>query len=78
MKDKKRGLHVMTPMKWFYSFLAKYKWRMIIGMVLVTILSAASLASPYISKVIVDNVIQGQDQNLLMPMIAVLIGLVVV
>lgn len=68
----------MTPMKWFYSFLAKYKWRMITGMVLVTILSAASLASPYISKVIVDNVIQGQDQNLLMPMIAVLIGLVVV
>lgn len=68
----------MTPMKWFYSFLAKYKWRMITGMVLVTILSAASLASPYISKVIVDNVIQGQDQSLLMPMIAVLVGLVIV
>lgn len=68
----------MTPMKWFYSFLKKYRWRMITGMILVTILAATALASPYISKIIVDEVIQGGSYDLLMPMIALLVGLVVV
>lgn len=68
----------MTPMKWFYSFLKQYKWRMFFGMVLVTILAAAALASPYISKIIVDDVITKGQFKLLMPMIVLLIVLVVV
>lgn len=51
---------------------------MITGMILVTILAATALASPYISKIIVDEVIQGGSYDLLMPMIALLVGLVVV
>lgn len=67
----------MTPMKWFYSFLKQYKWRMFWGMVLVTILVASALASPYISKIIVDDVIVAEHYDLLMPMIGLLIGLVI-
>lgn len=67
----------MTPMKWFYSFLKKYKWRMFFGMVLVTILVAAALTGPYISKIIVDDVITKGQHELLVPMIALMIGLVV-
>lgn len=68
----------MTPMKWFYGFLKKYRWRMFFGMVLVTILAATSLASPYISKIIVDSVIKGGKQEYLLPLIGLMVGLVVV
>ncbi len=68
----------MTPMKWFYSFLRQYRWRMFFGMVLVTVLVAAALSSPYISKIIVDDVITGEKYDLLMPLIFVLIALVIV
>ena len=48
-------------MKWFYSFLKKYWLRMVSGLILVTILAATALASPYISKLIVDDVIKKQN-----------------
>lgn len=67
----------MTAMQWFYSFLKKYKWRMFAGLFLVTILAASALATPYISKIIIDDVIIGGEYDLLLPMVWVLIGLVV-
>lgn len=48
------------------------------GMALVTILAGAALASPYISRLIVDDVIQGGQYELMGPLIALLVGLVVV
>ncbi|MCH5268456.1 MAG: ABC transporter ATP-binding protein [Lachnospiraceae bacterium] len=68
----------MTPMKWFFSFLKKYWFRMTLGLVLVTILAAASLASPYISKLIVDDVIKKQNAELLPKLITLLIAMVVI
>ncbi|PWL73794.1 MAG: ABC transporter ATP-binding protein [Clostridiaceae bacterium] len=68
----------MTAMKWFYGFLKKYRLRMLFGMVLVTILAAAALASPYISKIIVDTVIKGGKTEYLIPLVGILVGLVVV
>ncbi len=69
---------MMTAMKWFYAFLKKYRLRMFFGMVLVTILAAAALASPYISKIIVDTVIKGGKTEYLIPLVGILVGLVVV
>lgn len=51
---------------------------MFLGMVLVTILVVAALASPYISKIIVDNVITKGQHELLMPMIGLLVAMVVI
>lgn len=68
----------MTAMKWFYSFLRKYRWRMLGGLVLVTILAAAALASPYISKLIVDEVIQKRNANRLLPLVILLIATVII
>ena len=48
------------------------------GMALVTILAAAALTGPYISRLIVDNVIQGGQHELMGPLIGLLVGLVVV
>lgn len=69
---------MMTAMKWFYGFLKKYRLRMLFGMILVTILAAAALASPYISKIIVDTVIKGGKTEYLIPLVGILVGLVVV
>ncbi len=68
----------MTPMKWFYGFLKKYRWRMITGLLLVTILAVASLVSPYISGMIVDDVVEGGDTGLLPTLILVMVVTVVV
>lgn len=65
----------MTPIKWFYSFLRRYKWRMAGGMVLVTVLAAAALVSPYISGQIIDEVVKGGNTELLAPLLWLLIGL---
>lgn len=64
----------MTPMKWFFSFLKKYRGLMILGLLLTTIISALSIVNPYISGIIVDNVIQAGNYSLLPKLLALLIG----
>ena len=68
----------MAPLKWFYSFLRKYRIRMAAGLFLVTIVAAAALSGPYVSKLIVDDVINGGQADLLGKLIAILIALVIV
>lgn len=68
----------MTPMKWFYSFLKKYRGRMALGLLLVTIVAALSIVNPYISGAIVDDVIKGGKQELLPTLIIALIGVTVI
>ena len=61
-------------MKWFFSFLKKYRGLMILGLLLTTIISALSIVNPYISGIIVDNVIQAGNYSLLPKLLALLIG----
>lgn len=68
----------MTPMKWFFSFLQKYRARLIIALLLVTIATAMFIINPYISGLIVDRVIDKKEYNLLTPLIAILIGTTVI
>lgn len=63
----------MTPMRWFYGFLKKYKGLMILGICLTTFISVLSIVNPYISGQIVDQVIEGRNYDKLM----LLIGLVI-
>ena len=68
----------MTPMKWFFSFLKKYRGLMIIGILLTTAVSVLSVVNPYISGQIVDQVISGGKYDRLMPFIGCLIGVTIV
>lgn len=65
----------MTPMKWFYHFLRQYRWRMAGGMLLVTILAAAALVSPHISKMIIDDVVNAGNTSILAPLLWLMVGL---
>lgn len=68
----------MTAMRWFYNYLKKYKWNMIIGMILVTIASILAIINPKITGYIVDDIIgDGTDikMNLLPKFIFLMIGI---
>lgn len=64
----------MNSLKWFLSFLKKYRLWMIAGLVMTTVLAAISIVNPYIAGAIVDDVILKADYALLPGMLAVLLG----
>ena len=68
----------MTPVKWVYSFLKEYKMKMAAGMLMTTGIAALTIASPYISGIIVDDVIGNGITELLPVMIVCLLGLTLV
>lgn len=63
----------MTPLKWFYSFLKKYRGLMILGIILTTFIAALSIVNPYISGSIVDEVVQKENYALLPKLLAFLL-----
>lgn len=63
----------MTPMKWFYSFIKPYRPRILLGLILVTILAALAIINPYVSGLIVDDVIRGGQYDRLFSLVAILL-----
>ncbi len=63
----------MTANKWFFSFLKKYRWMMGAALCLTTVISALAIVNPYISGLIVDDVIIGGKYALLPRLIAALL-----
>ncbi|MCH5264008.1 MAG: ABC transporter ATP-binding protein [Lachnospiraceae bacterium] len=68
----------MTPVKWVYSFLKKYKMKMAAGILMTTGIAALTIVSPYISGIIVDDVIGNGITDLLPVMIACLLSVTLV
>ncbi len=65
----------MTPLKWFHSFLKRYRGLMFLGLFLTTVIAALSIAGPYLSGIIVDDVIQAGNYDLLPKLILCLLGI---
>ena len=55
----------MTAVKWVFSFLKKYRKRMAAGLLMTTGIAMLTIVNPYISGVIVDDVIGGGQRQLL-------------
>ncbi|MGN1147535.1 MAG: ABC transporter ATP-binding protein [Lachnospiraceae bacterium] len=68
----------MTPIKWFLSFLKKYRKNMIVGIILTALITALNIVNPYISGLIVDDVIQGGAYDLLLPFVACMLGVIII
>ncbi len=64
----------MTPLKWFFRFLKKYRALMFLGIVMTTVIAALSIVNPYISGIIVDDVIQDGNYGLLPRLILCLLA----
>lgn len=63
----------MTAMQWFWSFLKRYRFRMIFAMILVTITCLFAIVNPLISGIIVDDVIKGGNRKILPTMVIIMI-----
>ena len=63
----------MKPIKWFYSFIKKYRTLIFGGLVLTTIVSALSMVNPVIYGLIVDDVIYNNQEHKLLPLVIALI-----
>lgn len=63
----------MTAMQWFFSFLKKYRKRLIFAMFLVTITCVIAIVNPQISGIVIDEVIQGGNRDILPKLIVLLI-----
>lgn len=61
MKKSRDGK--MTAMRWFYSYLKKYRWKLAVGLVLVTFTSLLAIVNPKITGYIVDDII-GDGTNI--------------
>ena len=66
----------MTPVKWVYSFLEKYRYKMAAGLLMVTGIALLTIVNPYISGRIVADVITGGNYKLLPVLIGCLLGVV--
>ena len=70
-----------SSMRWFYNYLKKYRWKVAVGLVLVTITSILAIINPKITGFIVDDIIgDGTDikMNLLPKFLLLMIGVSVV
>lgn len=63
----------MTPMKWFWGFLRKYRFKLLLGLIMTTIISVLAIVNPYVSGLIVDDVIQGGQLELLTKLVVILL-----
>lgn len=68
----------MGYIRWFLSFLKKYRVRMIVGLILVFITSLLVLINPQISGMIVDEVIEGQHYEKFGILLLIMIGVTLV
>lgn len=60
-------------MKWFWGFLRKYRFKLLDGLILTTFISVLAIVNPYVSGMIVDDVIQGGQYDLLWKLVLILL-----
>lgn len=63
----------MTAMQWVFSFLRKYRKRLIFALFLTTITAVSSIVNPQISGAIVDDVIGGGNRKILPTLIVIMV-----
>lgn len=68
----------MDSVKWILEYLNKYKFRYGFGILLVLLISLVNMINPFIFGKIVDDVIAGGKTNLLIPLLAIAVSIVLI
>ncbi|MGF7143301.1 ATP-binding cassette subfamily B protein [Anaerotaenia torta] len=63
----------MTAMQWFFSFLKRYRVRLMFAIVLVTATCVIAIVNPHISGIVVDEIIEGGNRSILPAMMIIMI-----
>lgn len=69
---------LMSAIKWFLSFLKKYRKSVVLGLFLTVLITALNIVNPYISGLIVDEVIKENRHTLLLPLIGCMLGVIII
>lgn len=78
-RGQKKGSHAFSfRMKFVWYNLKGKRWAFILGLILTAFTSAIVIVNPYLSKILVDDVIKGDKRNLLIPVLAVMTAVVLV
>jgi ATP-binding cassette, subfamily B, multidrug efflux pump len=64
----------MQSLRWAWSYIRNYKIRLFLGLLLALIVSALNMLNPYLAGKIVDDVMYGQEKNLLWIFLGLMIG----
>lgn len=68
----------MDRIRWIFSYINKYKFKFTFAMIIVLVCSAMSMVNPYLSGKLVDEVILHGKKNLLISILAMMIGITIV
>ncbi len=68
-----KGSVNMQEMKWIWQYVKPYRYRMGIALLLVLIATGLNMVNPYVSGIVVDDVIRGQKKELLLSLIIITI-----
>lgn len=68
----------MDSLKWIFSYIKQYKFRMSLVIIMVLSSSALGMVNPYLSGKLVDVVILKKQTNLLIPILIFMIGVTLV
>lgn len=68
----------MESLKWIFSYIKKYRGKYGIALVLVLMVSIINMINPMISGRIVDEVMQGEKKELLLPLLGMMILVVLI
>jgi ATP-binding cassette subfamily B protein len=74
MREKRKSR--MTAMQWFYSYLKKYRWKVVSDSILVTATSVLAIVNPKITGFIVDDII-GDGTDIKMDLLPKFLGLMI-
>lgn len=67
----------MNNFQWIWQYVVKNRYKLIIAMIFFLISTALILVNPYVMGQIVDRVIDGHEDSLLVPLLLVMIGVTV-
>jgi ATP-binding cassette, subfamily B, multidrug efflux pump len=68
----------MQSLRWAWSYIRNHKIRLYSGLLLALVVSAFNMVNPYLAGKIVDDVMFGENTDLLWPLLATMIGITVV
>lgn len=68
----------MQSMRWAWGYIRHYRVRLFISLSLSLVISALNMVNPYFAGKIVDKVIFGHQSRLLLPFLAIMIGVTIV
>lgn len=68
----------MNNYQWIWAYARKYKGKMVLAFIFVVINCLLIVINPYLSGMVVDKVIDGNQGNLLVPILAAMIGITVI